>query len=47
VDAADLILFQIIGKTIRNSKFRCLFEATPITITPSLSHYSYQKDERA
>jgi hypothetical protein len=33
--------------TQRNSKFRCLSEATPITITSSLSHYSYQKDERA
>jgi hypothetical protein len=29
VDAADLIVFEIIDKTIRNSKFRCLFEATP------------------
>jgi hypothetical protein len=29
VDAADLIRFQIIDKTIRNSKFRCLSEATP------------------
>jgi hypothetical protein len=29
VDAADLIVFQIIDKTIRNSKFRCLSEATP------------------
>jgi hypothetical protein len=47
VDAADLLVFQIMDKTIRNSKFRCLFEATPITITPSLSHYPYQKDERA
>jgi hypothetical protein len=47
VDAADLILFQIIDKTIRNSKFRCLSEATPNTIMSSLSHYSYQKDERA
>jgi hypothetical protein len=28
VDAADLIVFQIIDKTIRNSKFRCLSEAT-------------------
>jgi hypothetical protein len=45
--AADLIVFQIIDKTIRNSKFRCLSEATPITITSSLSHYSYQKDEQA
>jgi hypothetical protein len=45
VDAADLIVFQIIDKTIRNSKFRCL--SAPITVTFSLSHYSYQKDERA
>jgi hypothetical protein len=29
VDAADLIVFQIIDKTTRNSKFRCLSEATP------------------
>jgi hypothetical protein len=29
VDAADLIVLQIIDKTIRNSKFRCLPEATP------------------
>jgi hypothetical protein len=29
VDAADLIVFRIIDKTIRNSKFRCLPEATP------------------
>jgi hypothetical protein len=29
VDAADLIVFQIIDKTIRNSKFRCLSEASP------------------
>jgi hypothetical protein len=29
VDAADLIVFSIIDKTIRNSKFRCLSEATP------------------
>jgi hypothetical protein len=29
VDAAKLFIFQIIGKIIRNSKFRCLFEATP------------------
>jgi hypothetical protein len=29
VDAADLIVLQIIDKTIRNSKFRCLSEATP------------------
>jgi hypothetical protein len=29
VDAADLIVFQITDKTIRNSKFRCLSEATP------------------
>jgi hypothetical protein len=29
VDAADLIVFQIIGKTIRNSKFRRLSEAIP------------------
>jgi hypothetical protein len=29
VNAADLIVFQIIDKTIRNSKFRCLSEATP------------------
>jgi hypothetical protein len=29
VDAADLIVFHIIDKTIRNSKFRCLSEATP------------------
>jgi hypothetical protein len=43
---ADLMVLQIIDKTIRNSKFRCLSEATPpITITSSLSHYSY-KDER-
>jgi hypothetical protein len=28
-DAADLIIFYIIDKTIRNSKFRCLSEATP------------------
>jgi hypothetical protein len=28
VVAADLIVFQIIDKTIRNSKFRCLSEAT-------------------
>jgi hypothetical protein len=42
----DLIVFQIIDKTIRNSKFRCLPEATPITTTSSFSHYSYQKDER-
>jgi hypothetical protein len=28
VDDADLIIFQIIDKTIRNSKFRCLSEAT-------------------
>jgi hypothetical protein len=47
VDAADLIVFQIIDKTIRNLKFRCLSEATPVTITSSLSHYYYQKDERA
>jgi hypothetical protein len=47
VDAVDLIVFQIIDKTIRNSKFRCLSETAPITITSSLSHYSYQKDERA
>jgi hypothetical protein len=31
VDAADLIVFQIIDKTIRNSKFRCLSEATPLS----------------
>jgi hypothetical protein len=31
VDAADLIVFHIIDKTIRNSKFRCLSEATPLT----------------
>jgi hypothetical protein len=29
VDTADLIVFEIIDKTIRNSKFRCLSEATP------------------
>jgi hypothetical protein len=29
VDATDLIDFQIIDKTIKNSKFRCLSEATP------------------
>jgi hypothetical protein len=29
VDAADIIVFQIIDKTIRNSQFRCLSEATP------------------
>jgi hypothetical protein len=29
VDATDLIVYQIIDKTIRNSKFRCLSEATP------------------
>jgi hypothetical protein len=29
VDAADLIVFQIIHKTIINSKFRYLSEATP------------------
>jgi hypothetical protein len=29
VDAANLIVSQIIDKTIRNSKFRCLSEATP------------------
>jgi hypothetical protein len=29
VDAADLIVFQIIDKTIRSSKFRSLSEATP------------------
>jgi hypothetical protein len=28
-DAADLIVFRIIVKTIRNSKFRCLSEAIP------------------
>jgi hypothetical protein len=28
VDTVDLIVFQIIDKTIRNSKFRCLSEAT-------------------
>jgi hypothetical protein len=47
LDASDLTVFQIIDKTIRNSKFRCLPEATAITITSSLSHYSYQKDEQA
>jgi hypothetical protein len=31
VDAADIIVFQIIDETIRNSKFRCLSEATPIS----------------
>jgi hypothetical protein len=45
VDDVDLIVFQIIDKAIRNSKFRYLSEATPITITSSLSHYSYQKDK--
>jgi hypothetical protein len=39
------MVLQIIDKTIRNSKFRSLSEVTPITITSSLSHYSY-KDER-
>jgi hypothetical protein len=29
VDTADLIVFQIIDKTIRNAKFRCLSAATP------------------
>jgi hypothetical protein len=29
VHAADLLVFQIIDKTIRNSKFCCLFEAIP------------------
>jgi hypothetical protein len=29
VIAADLIVFQIIDKTIRNSKFCCVSEATP------------------
>jgi hypothetical protein len=29
VDAADLIVLQIIDKTTRNSNFRCLSEATP------------------
>jgi hypothetical protein len=29
VDAADLIVFQIIDKTIRNSKFLSLSEASP------------------
>jgi hypothetical protein len=29
MDAVDLIVFQIIDKTIRNLKFRCLSEATP------------------
>jgi hypothetical protein len=29
VDSADLIIFRIIDKTITNSKFRCLSEATP------------------
>jgi hypothetical protein len=29
VDAADLLIFQIIDKTIINSKFHCLSEATP------------------
>jgi hypothetical protein len=28
VDAAKLLVFQIINKVIRNSKFRCLFETT-------------------
>jgi hypothetical protein len=28
VDATDLLVFQIIDKTIRNSKFRCLSEST-------------------
>jgi hypothetical protein len=28
MDAANLIVFEIIDKTIRNSKFRCLSEAT-------------------
>jgi hypothetical protein len=28
VDAADLNVFQITNKTIRNPKFRCLSEAT-------------------
>jgi hypothetical protein len=28
VEATDLIVFQIIDKTIRNSKFRCLSEVT-------------------
>jgi hypothetical protein len=38
-------VFQIIDKTIRNLKFRCL-KPPPITITSSLSYYSYHKDER-
>jgi hypothetical protein len=29
LNATDLIVFQIIDKTIRNSKFLCLSEATP------------------
>jgi hypothetical protein len=29
VDGTNLLVFQIIDKTIRNSKFRCLSEATP------------------
>jgi hypothetical protein len=33
---------------IRNSKFRCMSEATPpYHLMSSLSYYSYQKDERA
>jgi hypothetical protein len=30
VEAANLLVFQIIDKTVRNSKFRCLSEATPL-----------------
>jgi hypothetical protein len=45
VDAAKLLVFKIIYKIIRNSKFRCLFEATSYYQKSSLSH-SYQKDER-
>jgi hypothetical protein len=29
VEPVDLIVFKIIDKTIRNSKFRCLFDVAP------------------
>jgi hypothetical protein len=47
VVAADLIVFQISIKQseIQNSSV-CL-KPPPVTTTSSLSHYSYQKDERA
>jgi hypothetical protein len=47
VDAAELLVFQIIDKKSEIQNSSLCFKPPPITITYYLSHYSYQKDERA